>query len=154
MSKLSKTGGVGSSQFQRDLEHRFLPSDDVRGLRRLPCIILIALLLGLVEAAIVFSRQLDQKETWAFWLMPCLFLGILFILRQRFLNIGIGGGMFEFIWVPVYNVFILMRLMSLPEQWVLNPKLDLAGWIQYLSFSVLALFCIAGYVWVSIELIN
>ncbi|MCE2793258.1 MAG: hypothetical protein LW697_12515, partial [Blastopirellula sp.] len=65
-----------------------------------------------------------------------------------------GGGMFEFIWVPVYNVFILMRLMSLPEQWVLNPKLDLAGWIQYLSFSVLALFCIAGYVWVSIELIN
>ncbi|MCE2793259.1 MAG: hypothetical protein LW697_12520, partial [Blastopirellula sp.] len=96
MSKLSKTGGVGSSQFQRDLEQRFLPSDDVRGLRRLPCIILIALLLGLVEAAIVFSRQLDQKETWAFWLMPCLFLGVLFILRQRFLNIGIGGGMFEF----------------------------------------------------------
>ena len=150
MPRLSKAGGVGLPPSQRDFDNELVGPDGSKGLRRLPCILLIALGLVVAEAALIFNRAV-QGDIWKFWIGPCLFLWIVLILRQRFLNIGIGGKMFEFIWIPVYNVFIIMRLMSLPEQWVLNPKLDFWGWIRYLICSVLSLLCISGYAWVCIE---
>ena len=123
-------------------------------MRRLPSLISIAVLLGLGKLAAIVSDQFGRKTDWSLLIMSIVFLGICLVLRQRFLNTGIGGQMFQFIWVPVINVFILMRLMSLPENWIEKPTFDFVGRIQYALFAICSLVCVFGYALLAAELLT